>query len=146
VRAGGTVPRIAYAARGDDDCAVFGYVVITAIALFAIHFVLNQRTLFYVSVRNGRVLLVYGRCPTGLLNDMREILKHTKRASIRAVATESRARLSMFGVEDGTAQRLRNVFGLCPMSMLRAASPIARPTLGQVLGIAWLAWLFDPRR
>lgn len=38
------------------------------------------------------------------------------------------------------------VRGRVPPAFLRAAPPIERPTLGQVLGIVWLAWLLDPRR
>ncbi len=49
-------------------------------------------------------------------------------------------------MDEGRLQRLRNAFALFPTSKLRAAASVARPTLGQVLGIAWLAWLLDRGR
>jgi len=48
-------------------------------------------------------------------------------------------------IDEGRAQRLKNCFRLYPISMLRSAPIVGRPTLGQVLGIAWLAWLLDRR-
>jgi hypothetical protein len=44
-----------------------------------------------------------------------------------------------------TPQRIRNIFRLYPLSNLRAAPAVSQPTLGQLLGIAWLAWLLDRR-
>ncbi len=41
---------------------------------------------------------------------------------------------------------MRNAFMLYPSAQLRSAPAIARPTLGQVVGIAWLAWMLEPRR
>jgi hypothetical protein len=40
---------------------------------------------------------------------------------------------------------MRNVFALYPASQLRQAPAIAQPTLGQLMGVAWLAWLLDRR-
>jgi hypothetical protein len=40
---------------------------------------------------------------------------------------------------------MRNIFALYPLSQLRHAPAIARPTLGQLAGVAWLAWLLDRR-
>jgi hypothetical protein len=69
------------------------------------------------------------------------------RGTIRASRGEYGARLTASGdIDEGRLQRLRNAFGLYPTSKLRSAPPIARPTLGQVLGIAWLAWMLDRRR
>jgi hypothetical protein len=45
-------------------------------------------------------------------------------------------------MSEATEQRLRNVFGIHPVQKLRAAPPIRAKNLGQVLGIAWLAWMF----
>jgi hypothetical protein len=40
---------------------------------------------------------------------------------------------------------MRNAFMLYPASKLRQAPMVAKPSLGQVLGVAWLAWLLDRR-
>ncbi len=109
----------------------------------------DRRTeLFYVSVRNGRVLVVRGRVPTGLLQDLAEIVKEpvVSSGTIRVFRGEHGAELSCSGdIEDGPEQRMRNALLLYPTSKLRHALPVPRPTLGQMLGIAWLAWIFDRR-
>ena len=40
---------------------------------------------------------------------------------------------------------MRNTFVQYPMSQLRSAPAIAQPTLGQLFGIAWLAWMLQRR-
>lgn len=107
----------------------------------------HHNELFCVSVRDGRVLVLRGRIPAGLLGDIRDVVARppVARATIRAMKDSGSARLSVSGVDEGRAQRLRNVFGLYPVSRLRAAPALARPTLGQILGIAWLAWLLERR-
>jgi hypothetical protein len=93
------------------------------------------------------VLVLRGRIPAGLLSDIRDVVERpaVARATIRAMKDSGSARLTVSGVDEGRAQRLRNVFGLYPISRLRAAPALAKPTLGQLLGIAWLAWLLDRR-
>lgn len=67
--------------------------------------------------------------------------------TIRALKTENGGRIVCSGdIDDGTAQRLRNLFSLYPAAQLREAPVIAKPSVGQVLGIAWLAWLLDRSR
>jgi Protein of unknown function (DUF3634) len=103
--------------------------------------------LFCLSVRNGHVLVVRGRIPGGLLSDIRDVVSKpvVAHATIRAMKQEHGARLAVSGIDEGREQRLRNIFRLYPISNLRAAPGIQKPTLGQVLGIAWLAWLLDRR-
>jgi hypothetical protein len=122
--------------------------------LLAIAFVVGlwwftrQREIFVVSVRDGRALVVRGRIPPGLLADIRAVVARppVRRATIKAVAGEHNARLVCSGdLDEGRAQRLRNVFGVRPTARLRATPAIAKPTLGQLLGVAWIAWLFEPR-
>jgi hypothetical protein len=115
---------------------------------FALYTWLSRSSeLFCLSVRGGRVLLVRGRIPGGLLSDVRDVVAKpaVARATIRAVKQEHGARLAMSGIDEGRQQRLRNIFRLYPISNLRAAPPITKPTMGQVLGIAWLAWILDRR-
>lgn len=126
--------------------AMLPYVVLTALVLGGLYLLFAHKPLFFLSVRDGKVLVVSGRIPVGLLRDFREVLEHTRSGKVYAYAGEHHARLQCVGLDEGTAQRLRNVFGLCPTSRLRSAPAIAKPTVGQVLGIAWIAWLFDSRR
>jgi Protein of unknown function (DUF3634) len=122
------------------------------LAIFAIVFALfllwtwRSNELFHLSVRSGKVLLIRGRIPAGLLADFRTVLKRSERASVRVQKTSSGGRLTTTGLTDGTTQQLRNMFGLCPQAQLRSAKPIANPSLGQLLGIASLAWWLDRGR
>jgi len=103
--------------------------------------------LFAISVRDGKALVVRGRVPNALLADFAEVVRRPpiRRGSIRAIKTEHGGRLSFSGIDEGREQRMRNIFALYPASQLRHAPAIKRPTLGQLAGIAWLAWFFDRR-
>jgi hypothetical protein len=122
------------------------------VALVAVAVVLGlawlgrQRELFVLSVRDGRVLVVRGRIPGGLLADVREACAPVRRGLIVAYRDDDGAALDLRGgIDPGRAQRLRNIFALYPMSRLRAASPAAERSLGQLLGVVWLAWLLERR-
>jgi Protein of unknown function (DUF3634) len=117
--------------------------------VFALYWFTRQSDLFTVSVRGGRMLVVRGRVPPALLADMGAVVARppVSRATIRAVKGESGARLVFSGaLDEAQQQRLRNVFALCTLARLRQAPVIARPNLGQLLGIASLAWWLTPRR
>jgi hypothetical protein len=121
--------------------------LLVAVAVF-LYWTWRQNELFFISVRDGRALVVRGRVPPGLLSDIKDVVQKpaVSRASIRAHKHDGGARLSVSGaVDEGRQQRLRNIFHLYPISRLRAAPAMKQPTLGQVLGIAWLAWLLDRR-
>ena len=109
----------------------------------------RARELFCLSVRAGRVLVVRGRIPPAVLAAIRDVVAAppaVEDATLRAVLEENGARLVVTGtIDEGRAQRLRNVFGIFPVAKLRAAPPTNDRTLGQFLGIAWLAWLLDRR-
>ena len=116
--------------------------IVVAIWLFT-----RTGELFVVSVRNGVVLLVRGRIPNGMMADFAEVVRRPpiRRGTIRAIKTEHGSRLSFSGIDESREQRMRNIFALYPASQLRHAPAIKRPTLGQLAGIAWLAWFFDRR-
>ena len=103
----------------------------------------RKRDIFCISVRQGRCLVVRGRIPGSLLAGITDVIGRAgiRSGSVRAVKGEHNARLVFRGIDDGTAQRLRNVFGHHPVQKLRAAPIAANRNLGQVLGVAWLAWL-----
>jgi hypothetical protein len=132
-----------------DSGAMMTWVIVAA-AVAIVYFAWRAGEIFCVSVRNGRALVLRGRVPPPLLRAIREIIAsqpEVSRGTIRASRGEYGARLTASGdIDEGRLQRLRNAFGLYPTSKLRSAPPIARPTLGQVLGIAWLAWMLDRRR
>ena len=118
--------------------------LIAFIVLAVVWWAWRSRDIFCISVRRGRLLLVRGNLPQGLLNDFAEVVRDAglQQATIRAVAQSDSARLIVQGpVGDGPAQRLRNVFGLCPVAKIRASRVRRQRNLGQLLGIVWLAWL-----
>jgi hypothetical protein len=122
------------------------YAVVAVAALFAVAWLVRHEDLFCLSVRDGRVLVVRGCAPPGFVSDVRDIAARegVRDATVRAVKTERGGRLLFSGdLSEGTQQRLRNVFGILPAAQLRHAPPIKNPTLGQALGIAWLAWILD---
>lgn len=100
----------------------------------------RKNELFLISVRDGELLVVRGRVPQGLLADYRPLLRHVKRGSIVAKKTSDGALLQMHGIDDNDAQRLRNVLGLRSPAQQINGAPIRNPSLGQRLGITWLAW------
>jgi hypothetical protein len=120
--------------------------LVAVILVLALWWFSRQSELFCVSVRNGKVLVVRGRVPAALLGDVKDVVSKpaVSSATIRAVKHEEAARLQVSGyIDEGRAQRLRNCFRLYPISRLRAAPVIEKPTLGQLLGVAWLAWFLD---
>ena len=120
--------------------------VIAVVVVVGVWWFTRVGELFYISVRDGKALVVRGRVPVSLLQELKEIVAtpKVKRGSIRAFKTETGGQLSCGGdIDDGREQRMRNTFMLYPASQLRQAPAIARPTLGQLSGIAWLAWMLD---
>ncbi len=118
-------------------------IVVVALVALAV-FIPRMGELFLISLRNSDLLVIRGKAPIALLQDFADILtRHgVHNATIRAVRAEGGAQLICSGVDEGTAQRLRNAFHLYPLSQLQAARPLGERNLGQLLGIAWLAWFF----
>ncbi len=122
------------------------YAAAAVLAVLGLWFFTRQSELFCLSVRRGRVLVVRGRAPGGFVGEVRSIIGRAKttRGTLRAVKSERGGRLLVSGaIDDATAQRLRNLFALYPAAQLQHAPVIERPSLGQLLGVAWLAWIFD---
>ena len=123
-------------------------VVVLAALVVGVWWLTRANELFYVSVRDGKVLVVRGRVPVGLLQTFAEVVKEpvVRRGAIKAWKDESGGQLACSGdIDEGREQRMRNAFMLYPASKLRQAPAIQKPSLGQVLGFAWLAWLLDRR-
>jgi hypothetical protein len=98
---------------------------------------------FCLSFRGGKLLLVRGRVPQGLMNDFADTLRraNVRRATLKAHRTSDGLRLTASGVSDWDLQRLRNQLGHHGWSKLAAARKPEHRSLGQWLGFAWLAWL-----
>ena len=119
-------------------------VLVVVLAAVAVWWFTRVGELFYISVRDSKCLVVRGRVPISMLQEFREAVKGVRRGSIHAQKTETGGELFCRGdIDPGREQRMRNTFMLYPTSKLRQAPAIARPTVGQLSGIAWLAWLFD---
>ena len=121
-------------------------IVVIAVVVVGVWWLSRFSELFYISVRDGKLLVVRGRVPVSMLQEFKEAVANprVKRGSIRAFKTESGGQLACSGdIDDGREQRMRNTFMLYPASQLRHAPPIQQPTLGQLSGIAWLAWMLE---
>jgi len=124
-------------------------IVIFAVAIAAAVWWAGRATeLFFISVRDGKVLVVRGRVPVSLLQDFAEAVKEplVRRGSIKAWRAGDGGQLACGGdIDEGREQRMRNAFMLYPASKLRQAPAVKEPTFGQIVGVAWLAWLLDRR-
>jgi hypothetical protein len=123
-------------------------VVVLAALVAGVWWLTRANELFYVSVRDGKVLVVRGRVPVGLLQAFAEAVKEpvVRRGGIKAWKDAGGGQLGCDGdIDEGREQRMRNAFMLYPASKLRQAPAVDKPSLGQVLGFAWLAWLLDRR-
>jgi hypothetical protein len=125
-----------------------GLVVLTVVVILALLFFARSNEVCAISVRSGAILLVRGRAPQALLNDIAEVMRRAavKKSMVRIVKEGGGARIVADGVDDNTAQRLRNVLGAHPYRLFASAPPSRGVrNLGQILGIAWLAWMLSDR-
>jgi hypothetical protein len=94
--------------------------ILVVAAIIGLLWYSGQRYLFEIEVRSGKLRVAQGRVPQGLLDDFASALRNVDRGKVRAHKTATGARLSFGGdIDEGTAQRLRNIFGLHPMAKLR---------------------------
>ena len=105
----------------------------------------RQSELFWISVRGGRLLVVRGRVPQGLASDFAPHLRGVRRGDVFVHKTSAGGRLTTRGVDEPTTQRLRNLLGILSHAQLLGALPVRNPSLGQRLGIGWLAWRSAPK-
>lgn len=126
--------------------------VVAAVAVVIALVLARANEIFYVSIRDGRCLLMRGHVSPSLWRELREVVRiaRVRHGKVRAVKSGGRPRLVCDGLDDGTAQRLRNAFGAQGFGHLKASAPIGgagggHRNLGQLLGFAWLAWLLTRR-
>ena len=112
--------------------------------------VTRANELFCVSIRDGQALVVRGHVPPKLWRELLTTVRMARvtRGTIRAVKSGGQARLVTSGIDAGVEQRLRNSMGSAGLNAMKLGSSESRPAsrnLGQVLGIAWLAWMLTRR-
>jgi hypothetical protein len=110
-------------------------------------FAFRSRDICVLSVRRGRVLLMRGGLPQGLLAALAEIVERrgVAKATVRIARDGERGRLSASGLDATALQQARNVLGTYPLPRLLAGHVRRPQNLGQRLGIAWLAWWLRAR-
>lgn len=102
----------------------------------------GSQQLFCISVRGGKLSVVRGYVPPGLLVDFGAALKNVERGEVRAHKAANGARLSFGGrIDEGVAQRLRNIFGLYPIARLRAPEVDKRQLVSDAFTLSWLVSL-----
>lgn len=128
-------------AEVEQHATLFSVLILSG-AILALTWLYRRDELFVLSVKRGKLLTIRGALPAGLQNSFSAILKEEgiQRASLRAVKQDGGTRLQVWGIDEGAAQRLRNVFSLHHLSKLRQARRNDGRNLGQILGIASLAW------
>ena len=115
---------------------------ISAIVVFqAMRALSHANELFCLSIRGGRSLVVRGALPSSLRDALTQVVGRGD-ACIRGVREGRSTHLRIEGVDEATAQRLRNVFGTSRYRDAKSlgATPRGRRNLGQRLGWIWLAW------
>lgn len=81
----------------------------------------RSNELFVFRVQLGDVELVRGRVPPALLQDLEDIFRATSASAwVRVVAERGRARVIVAELDEGLAQRVRNVVGRFPIAQIRA--------------------------
>lgn len=104
---------------------------------------LHANELFCLSIRDGRSLVVRGRLPKSLQEELTELVPGD--ALIVGVRESRQARLRIWGVDAATEQRIRNVFGISRFRDLKTlgTTPRGPRNLGQRLGWVWLSWMLE---
>jgi hypothetical protein len=99
----------------------------------------RSREVFCIHVERGRVRVVRGYAPTGLLNDFGPAVRGVQQGTIKAHKAQGGARISCSGqIDRDTEQRLRNIFGLYPTARLRAPTINKRQTVSDAFTLAWI--------
>lgn len=86
-------------------------IILFLIAIAAL--ISRSRTLFVMDIENGELRVVNGDPPPRLVSDFRDAVRDVTRGTIKGRKSGDRLELSFGGqIDDGTAQRLRNILGV----------------------------------
>ena len=118
-------------------------VVIGALLLLGYWLWVRAQLLFRIQIRDGKQTVTRGYVPMGLLNDFGAAVRGVKNGEVRAHKAEGGARLSFGGdVDQGVAQRLRNIFGLYPVARLQTPHIDKRKAVSDAFTLAWFVSIF----
>ena len=125
--------------------------LVAAIAVVVLVVLSRANEIFCVSIRGGRCIVVRGHVSPALWRELTAVVRmaRVQRGTVRGVKDGGRARIVTEGIDEGTTQRLRNALGSTGFANAKASAPSNKSgsrNLGQILGVAWLAWLFMGRR
>ena len=112
--------------------------VVVGIGIAAYLWYVRSQELFNIRVQQGKQTVVRGFAPAGLLGNFADALKNVHSGTVRAHKTANGARLSFSGIDERTAQRLRNIFGLYPMAQLTAPRVDGRQAVSDAFTLSWL--------
>ncbi len=117
-------------------------VVVLGLAVVGYLVYLRTQELFRIAVRDGKPTVVRGHVPGGLLGDFASAVRGVKNGSISAHKAVRGGRLSFGGgIDEDTGQRLRNIFGLYPVSKLRGREVNARQAVSDIFMLSWFVSL-----
>lgn len=103
-----------------DTLVILG--VCAAVAAPIVVGITRANELVVLAARGGRLEVRRGRAPAKLLSELGEVTRRARLdgVTLKIVAEDRRPRLLLTGeVDDGVAQRLRNVVGLFTLAQLR---------------------------
>lgn len=99
--------------------------VVLALLLLPLGLAISRSSeLFVLRVELGRVDLVRGRLPHGLLSDVRDVFERSQETGrVRVTVLRGVATVNVRGaISPVTVQKLRNVIGNVPLQRIRAGS------------------------
>ncbi|MCB9593679.1 MAG: DUF3634 family protein [Sandaracinaceae bacterium] len=124
--------------------------VVGIVGTIAFVVISRANELFCVSIRDGVCLTIRGTVPPKIWRELVTTARMAgiQRGTIRAVKQGGGARLVTDGISPDVTQRLRNSIGSAGLSAMKlgggSASSESR-NFGQLLGVAWLAWMLTRR-
>src|SRR5262249_16905449 len=84
--------------------------------------IVRANELFFLRIREGKVVVARGRIPQRLLDDIADTVRAVNRATLRGVVEEKRPRLHAQGeLTQDQKQRLRNLIGIWSVAQIRTA-------------------------
>jgi hypothetical protein len=102
--------------------ALVSALVLLALGALLVRALAHHLELARLRVQDGKAELIRGRLPPRLFGDLRDVLGAARatRAQIRIVVEEGRPRVLAEGLDEASAQQLRNVVGAYTVAQIRA--------------------------
>ncbi len=105
--------------------AALGLVLFVLVVIVSVE---RTRRLFVVEARGGRIVRLSGRAPAELSSDIEDVLSRARATGTVVLRLEGGRVVvrAERGIDETTAQRLRNVVGRFPVARLRTARRVRR--------------------